>query len=290
MVTEKEIVSRIALMSILGIGPRMFAKLLDAFSSAEAAFEAPFSQFKEVPRFSRRLYKDMHDVDRETIKHDLRKWTKRGVVIYTHEDGHYPGALRAIDDPPPILYSNKTKDFLPKGTIAIVGTRKPSRQSYLFAENLAAHLASMGFTILSGMASGIDRAAHLGALKVEGNTIAVLGSGILVPFPPENKDLYQEIIIKGQLLSEQLPLTSPNAGTLIARNRIIAGMADLTIVVEALRRGGSIETGMKTLKYDKTLLVYDYNNSGNRFLIRQGGIPFREARMVLEHWQFSMDQ
>jgi DNA processing protein len=120
-------------------------------------------------------------------------------------------------------------------------------------------------------------------LKAGGRTIAVLGNGILIPFPPENKDIYTTIARHGILMSEHMPNVSPNAGTLIARNRIIAGISDLTIVVEAQRRGGTIETGMKTLNMNKKLLVYDTNSSGNRFLLRQGGIPIRHVQQVLDY-------
>jgi len=283
VIEGSELISRVCLTSVLGVGPRMFETLLLTFGSAEAVFEAPFPAFSRIPRFSRKHFAELHSIDREVIAQLIENWRRQGIAIAVKGSDGYPEQLALQPDAPPIIFGSRRWKESGGGIFAIVGSRQATKACCFFAEHLAMSLAAKGITVISGMAVGIDRSAHWGALKAGGPTVAVLGNGILIPFPPANRDLYEAILSKGLVLSEQLPTTAPNAGSLIARNRIIAGIADMTMVIEAQRRGGSIETGMKTLNMSKKLLVYDINASGNRFLIRQGGIPVRNVQNVFDY-------
>ncbi|MBN2384975.1 DNA-protecting protein DprA [bacterium] len=283
MIDDNELISRVALTSVLGIGPKMYETLLLTFGSARAVFEASYSSFTHIPRFARTLYEQIQELDHQAIAAQMETWRRQGIVISVKGSEHYPVNMAGQADAPAVLFLSRQWQEPRAGSIAIVGTRQPTKSCCFFAEHVATHLAATGITIISGMAAGIDRNAHVGALKVNGSTVAVLGNGILIPFPPANADIYASIARNGLIMSELMPRVAPSAGTLIARNRIIAGLADLTLVIEAQRHGGSIETGMKTLNMSKRLLVYDTDASGNRFLMRQGGIPVRNVQQVVEY-------
>jgi DNA processing protein len=283
MNTEKEMISQIALVSLQGIGPKTFERLVSHCGSAAAVFESQYSTLSVIPRFTRELFSEIQSVDLDKITRQVDSWQKNGVTISLKGAENYPKRLNELPDAPPVLFSNIPLIDFDRPIVAIVGTRHPAKAGCFFTEHLAQRLCNEGISIISGMATGIDRAAHLGAIRGNGFTIAVLGSGILIPFPPENQDIYTFIRRQGLLLSEMPPTASPSAGSLIARNRIIAALANLTIVIEANRQGGSIETGMKTLKFGKKLLVLDSQASGNRFLLRQGAIPIRDLQDVWDY-------
>ena len=165
-----------------------------------------------------------------------------GIDVVTEVDDDYPRTLRQIHDPPGVLFRRGT--YLPQDelAIAIVGTRHATRYGLVQAERLAAGLARVGFTIVSGLARGIDAAAHRGALDAGGRTIAVLGSGLLEIYPPEHESLAGDVAASGCLLSEAPPQMIPLSGAFPQRNRLISGLSVGTIVVEAANRSGALIT------------------------------------------------
>jgi DNA processing protein len=200
-------------------------------------------------------------------------------------DPNYPQALRDIPDPPVLLYGYGN---LPEGpALAIVGTRHPSDFGRVFTEQLSEELAAADMVIVSGLARGIDTAAHRGALSAEGRTLAVLGCGIDRVYPPENIKLYHQIIEQGTLISEYPPGSEPLPGHFPGRNRIISGLCKGTLVIEACRKSGSLITSEFALEQGREVMAVpggvDRKTSyGPNLLIKQGAHPVTEAVEILE--------
>jgi DNA processing protein len=212
---------------------------------------------------------------RQFAEQELEKAKQDGVSIITADSPDYPERLRNTPDPPLFLY---VKGNLDQGdSIAVVGTRKPTAYGMSVAKRIAAELAEAGLTIVSGLARGIDTQAHRGALKAKGRTIAVLGSGIDVAYPPENRELMREITQAGAVVSENPFGTQPEAGYFPARNRIISGLSRGTVIVEAAVDSGSLITAQYALEQNRKLFaipgnIASPNSRGTHSLIRQGAL------------------
>ncbi len=205
--------------------------------------------------------------------------------LLTIWDADYPQRLRQIDDPPALLYC--CGELLPEPAVAIVGTRHPTDFGRMFTKKLAEEIAAAGIVIVSGMARGIDSAAHRGALDGGGKTVAVLGCGIDCIYPPENAGLYKQIINNGTLLSEYPPGSDPLPGHFPGRNRIISALSLGTLVVEACRDSGSLITAEFALEQGREVMAVpgsvDRKTSyGPNLLIKQGAHPVTEAEEILE--------
>ncbi len=200
----------------------------------------------------------------------------------------YPALLEQIADPPALLYAIGRTDLLQKPQIAIVGSRASSRSGQRDAEHFASALVASGFVITSGLALGIDSAAHLGALKGEGLTLAVIGSGLDKVYPRQNKNLYERIIASdGLLISEFPPGTPPLKENFPKRNRLISGLSLATLVVEASERSGSLITARLALEQGREVLVlpgsiHDPLKSGCHRLIRDGAALIQSPDQLLE--------
>ena len=208
----------------------------------------------------------------------LKYLQNQEIGIVTIEDREYPTLLKEVPDHPYALYYKGTfpTDF--SHNIAIVGARKCSGYGSWAAEELAYRLANNGFTIVSGMAAGIDGASHYGALKAEGKTIAVLGCGVDVCYPASNRSLYNKIIEKGCVISEYLPGQAPLSTLFPQRNRIISALSQKVVVVEAKRKSGSLITADFALEQGKDLYaipgrINDKLSEGTNQLLYQGALP-----------------
>jgi len=205
----------------------------------------------------------------------------REIDFTTVLDDAYPGQLAAIADPPPILFSRGSLSNLYRPAIAIVGSRKPTDYGRGIAAKLAGELASLGFVITSGLARGVDGRAHRAALEVDGYTTAALGTGVDRIYPPEHRDLAGAILeTGGTLVSEFPPGTSPKPFHFPIRNRIISGLSQVVIVVEARARSGSLSTARHALEQGRELfavpgLIHEPNAGGTNGLISRG-----EARLL----------
>ena len=205
--------------------------------------------------------------------------------LLTVWDADYPQRLRQIDDPPALLYC--CGELPTEPAVAIVGTRHPTDFGRMFTKKLAGEMAAAGIVIVSGMARGIDSAAHRGALEEGGKTVAVLGCGIDRVYPPENAGLYRQIIDNGALLSEYPPGSEPLPGHFPGRNRIISALSLGTLVVEACRNSGSLITAEFALEQGREVMAVpgsvDRKTSyGPNRLIKQGAHPVTEAAEILE--------
>jgi DNA processing protein len=238
-----ELVDAVRLALVSGVGPRHRQDLLARFGSPAAVLAAGVHQLQEVngigPKIATRIAAAHCEIDAEA---ELALAAEHGIDVLTATDDAYPRPLRQIHDPPGVLFRRGT--FLPQDelAIAIVGTRHATRYGLMQAERLAGSLARVGFTIVSGLARGIDAAAHRGAMDAGGRTIAVLGSGLLNIYPPEHEGLSRDVAASGCLLSEAPPRMVPLSGAFPQRNRIISGLTVGTIVVEAADRSGALIT------------------------------------------------
>lgn len=265
-------IAYVILNMLQGIGPARIRKLLEAFDSPDEILNSDMEKLTGLlgPKTAQYL-KNWKDIKWDE---EIKKAEQMGIRIVTFEDSEYPSALRNISDPPPVLY---IKGKIPQNqiSIAIVGTRNPSFYGVSMAEKFASQLSLYGVCVISGMARGIDSIAHKAALKQKGSTIAVLGSGLAHIYPPENSKLAEEISQTGAVISE-FPLdTIPEKFNFPRRNRIISGLSDAVIVIEAGPRSGALITAHLAADQGKDVFVLpsDANRitgKGNNQLIKEG--------------------
>lgn len=249
------------------VGPLTFRTLLQEYGSAGAALDA-------LPglagRGGRRNYKPcpLHAAEGELAAAD-----KAGALLHCLPDEGFPELLRHTDPPPPLIYSKGATALLHKPGVAIVGSRNASALGQTFAKSLAFDIGAAGFMIVSGLARGIDTAAHWGSLG--SGTAAVLAGGIDVIYPPENAKLYEAICAEGVLLSENPPGVQPRAQDFPRRNRLISGLALGVVIVEAARQSGSLVTARFALEQNREVFAVpghplDPRAEGTNGLIRNG--------------------
>jgi DNA processing protein len=276
MADSREIEKWLKLVNADGVGPVTFKKILDKCGSVDKALGASVKELSEIEGIG---FKTAEAIARTRDKFDavgeLELAEKLGVRIINFEDEEYPALLKSIYDPPPVLYINGTIKKEDNLAIAIVGARRCSLYGQEQAARLAHLLSSAGVTICSGMARGIDSAAHQGAMAGGGRTIAVLGCGLSHIYPPENKKLFEQISQMGACVSE-LPLrTGPLGENFPARNRLIAGMSLGTIVVEAGFNSGALITAKFACEYGREVMAVPGKvdsplSKGAHQLIKQG--------------------
>jgi DNA processing protein len=243
-----------------GVGPRTFLQMLMRFGSPEDFFDIGAEDLEGIPRMSEgraeRILKSLERIDE--CEQRLHDYLEMGIEISTYLDDDYPGILRVIDDPPPILYFRGNRAALERKYVALVGTTEATQTGIRLAVDLSREFVKRGFGIISGLALGIDSAAHLGALKNEGSTVAVLGCGALSVYPEENDILADNIARHGLLLSEYQPFRSVRAAQLVLRNRLISGLASAVVVVQVgNRRRGELRTAHYANKQAKPLFFAD---------------------------------
>ena len=215
-----------------------------------------------------------------------------GVELIAWTNAAYPPALAAIPDPPPVLWLRGRVAALDPPAVAIVGSRAGSAYALAVAERLAADLASRGLTIVSGLARGVDSAAHRGALGVGGTTIAVFGTGADIVYPSEHKALARDVVVTGAVVSELPPGTRPQAFFFPMRNRIISGLSRAVVVIEAGEKSGSLITAREALDQGRNVLAVPGNvlngrNRGGHALLRDGAKIVETADDILEELGFA---
>ena len=268
--SERQITATVGLSFVNGIGPKMLEKLVDRFDNPEDILNASVDELCKIPRLTSKIAEAIHAIDLEAIEMELMALEEFGIAVITRYDKSYPKNLKTISDLPPVLF--QMGDFREEDNraAAIVGTRNPSQGGRKMAKELAYGLAERGFTIVSGLALGIDTASHQGALEADGRTIAVLGSGIKIIHPNQNLGLAEQIRQSGAIFSELHPNARPSGGTLMSRDRIISGLALGTIIVEANENSGSIDTAKRTRAQGRKLFAVANESKGNQKLIDEG--------------------
>jgi len=284
------LVASLRLSLVAGVGPLTRQALLERFGSAQAVLAAAPSQLRDVPgvgtALARKIVAANEDIDAEQ---ELRLCRERGVTIVADTDPAYPRLLHEIHSPPSFLFVHgelKQEDAL---AVGIVGTRHATSYGRQQAERLAAGLARAGLTIVSGLARGIDAAAHRAAIQAGGRTLAVLGGGVLNIYPPEHQALAEEVRGHGALLSENPPLCEPVAGAFPQRNRLISGLSLGVIVIEAAERSGALITARHAMEQGREVFavpgrVDSRTSRGCHRLIRDGAKLVECVEDVLEEF------
>jgi DNA processing protein len=276
---QPDLIDRLRLIRTPGIGPIAYRQLILRFGGAEAALAA-------IPDLARRGGGRVPVVfPRDKAEREIAAVEKLGGRYLSMGQGLYPRALAEMDDAPPLLTAKGRLDLLEQPMVAIVGARNASAAACRFARGLAHDLGQEGITIVSGLARGIDSAAHDGSL--ESGTIAVIAGGIDIYYPPENQSRQDDIAERGLLLAEMPPGTEPRARHFPYRNRIIAGLAAGTVVVEAAPQSGSLITARLAAEAGREVMAVpgsplDPRAQGCNQLIRDGATLIQTAADVME--------
>jgi DNA processing protein len=278
----------LALRRVHGVGPRTCRLLLEQFQTPEKIFAASMADLARAgisQRVARSIteFREFESLERELC--ELPRFDAR-LVRWTDDD--YPANLRQIPDPPPYLFVRGDAPLANSNCIAVVGARAASDAGLRMAERLGFELSGKGFAVVSGLARGIDAAAHRGALSSGGRTIAVLGCGIDIVYPPENRDMAEAIISSGGALISELPVgTAPLAENFPARNRILSGLCLGVVIVEAAERSGSLITARMALEQNRQVFAVPGSplsgkSRGSNRLLKEGAVLIDCVEDVIE--------
>lgn len=285
---NNDLIEWVMLSLVPGLGARGAAQLAAALGSPKEVFAAPRARLAAQEISQDVLFGLALPHLRPEAEQIIDRVQQSGLDLLCLDAPDYPPSLKEIFDPPIVLYVRGSKESLAKPGIAIVGTRRPSPYGSSVAEQLAAELASRGLAVYSGLARGIDTAAHRGALKAKGKTAAVLGSGVDVIYPPENKKIAQQILDEGGVLVSEFPLGCfPAPQNFPIRNRIISGLSLGTVVVEASEYSGSLITARMALEQNREVFAIpgnltSENSRGPNQLIQQGAKLVLSWRDIVE--------
>jgi len=278
----------VALNFVPGVGAISIKRLLDRFQTPETVFQASMKELLEVEGLGVKVAGEIRKGPSEqTVKKELSLLEKSGGRIITLKDEVYPPRLRDIYDPPALLYLKgelKKEDEL---AVSIVGSRKTTPYGRWITEKISQTLVRYGVTIVSGMARGVDSVAHWGAISGGGRTLAVLGCGVDVVYPPENRNLFAKIIEQGAVLSEFPMGSPPEGGHFPKRNRIISGLSMGVVVVEAGPDSGSLITANYALEQGREVFAIPGNvgaggSRGTNRLIKDGAKLVESSEDILE--------
>ncbi|PHS72951.1 MAG: DNA-protecting protein DprA [Cycloclasticus sp.] len=281
-----EIDAWLALSRVKGVGPKTYLALLDAFSSPSRVFSASINELKKAG-LSSLLAGQIKNFDYHAVAQDLAWLAQDDCHVMLWTDSDYPALLREISDPPPVLFIRGDRSLLNSLQIAMVGTRNPSPMALKTTHAFAKNFATFGLTVTSGLALGVDQAAHKGALDVRGNTIAVAATGLDRVYPASHKPLAEEIIKTGAIVSEFPIGTQVKPGYFPRRNRIISGMSLGVLVVEAAIKSGTLVTARHAMEQGREVFaipgsIHNPLSKGCHHLIRQGAKLVETADDVLE--------
>ena len=276
MIFSEETKSLVHLSIIPGVGYQTIQRLLVAFGSAQRALDATLEELTQVeglsPNVGQRLVRGK---PRVSVDQELELIEAHNCHLVAINDSAYPMLLKEIADPPPLLYVRGELGQPDAPSITVVGTRSPTNYGKTISRQLSQQLAENGVTVISGFARGIDTCAHQGALQANGRTIAVLGNGLSQIYPDENKDLADEIVKSGALISEFSMSVPPFPKNFPRRNRLVSGMSSGTVVVEASVRSGSLITARHAAEQGREVFavpgqIFSNQSRGSHQLINQG--------------------
>jgi DNA processing protein len=283
-----ELLSWVALNLVPGVGSVLFKRLLERFHTPDAVFRASSRELLSVEGVGEKVAGEIRKgVPEEKAEKEIRLLKEAGGTFLTLRDDRYPWRLKEIYDPPPVLYLRgklKPEDSL---AVAIVGSRKTSPYGRWITDKISREMSEQGVTIVSGMARGVDSIAHWGSLSKGGRTIAVLGCGVDVIYPPENRPLLTKIVEHGAVLSE-FPMGAPPEGIHFPRrNRIISGLSIGVVVVQAGAKSGSLITADYALDQGREVFAIPGNvgadgSRGTHRLIKEGAKLVESSEDILE--------
>ena len=281
-----ELAATVALAQVQGIGSARLGTLRRAFGSTHAGLLAPFGAIRALPGWSPAAATAVRGVSLDDGTRILAELDRLGARALLPDDPEFPPLLREIRDPPAVLYVWGHAEQLSRPAAAMVGSRDPSPYGVAAARLLAAGVAR-GAVVVSGMARGIDALAHEAALDAGGGSVGVLGNGFGVIYPAANRALYERMVAEGCLVTELPPGERPHAGAFPRRNRVIAGLARATVVVEAAQGSGALITAEFALDEGREVLavpgpITSGTSVGTNRLIQQGATPALSPVDILE--------
>lgn len=279
-ISQDEAFARIRLLRSPNIGPVSYRQLLRRFGDARSALAA-------LPDLAAKGAVPYRPAPEGRIADEIMATKRAGARYLFHDASEYPALLARIDGSPPILTVRGDAGLLARPAVAIVGARNASAAAVKLARDFSAALAEAGLVVVSGLARGIDGAAHGGALSGGGGTIGVIASGIEIAYPPEHRQLQEDVATRGLLIAEQPPGTEPLARHFPSRNRIIAGLAAGTLVVEAAPKSGSLITARLAGEAGREVMAIpgsplDARSRGCNQLIRDGAVLVQSPDDVIE--------
>lgn len=275
-----------------GVGWKTIYKLLKIDSTLTFLYNQSISQLSSILKISNEhVEKILRNLDKIQIDDQLQSYENHDIKIITIIDKEYPSILKHIYEPPWVLYMKGKTDLLySRRMMAVVGSRQPTNYGILCTNYFVSELTKKGFTIVSGLAKGIDSQAHVSAIQSNGRTIAVLGSGFSHIYPKEHKALAERIAKSHLLVTEYPPFTPPKKGHFPARNRIISGLSQAVLVIEAKKRSGSLITAQLALNEGREVFsvpgpIFEENSKGTNQLIQDGAKLVYSINDILEEIQ-----
>ncbi len=288
---DKELLYWLWLSLVCRPGSVLPSTLLKFFGSAKGVYEATESDYSQIDTPFYGHEKDLLEKDLEKAERILSYCKKEKIGIMTPEDYFYPDRFRVLPNKPILLYYlGNFCDFDNRFTVGVVGSREPSEYGLHAAKRISYDLSRAGAVIASGLASGIDGAAHRAALYNEGFTVGILGCGIDRVYPKENASLYEEVIRKGLVITEYPPGTAPIGRNFPTRNRLISAISDAVCVIEGSEQSGSLITAEDALKQGKGLYavpgsIFSRSSAGSNFLLKVGAKPCLSAYDLVEDYR-----
>jgi len=285
--SRDEIAAYLALAQVPGIGAARLRTLVAAFESAAAALRAPHGAIAALPGFSRAAATAIRAAALEAGHQILDALDRLGACVLLFDDPAFPPLLTEVPDPPALLFAWGDRTLLARPAAGIVGSRDHSPYGADAARLLAAGVARAGVVVVSGMARGIDAIAHAAALDAGGASVGILGNGFGVIYPAVNRALYERMVARGCLVTELPPGERPHAGAFPKRNRLISGLAGVTVVIEAAPGSGALITADCALDQGRAVLavpgpITSLTSLGCNKLIQQGAKPAIVAADILE--------
>jgi DNA processing protein len=279
---DRQRLAYLALTQVAGLGPARLQSLLEVCHTPLGAHSAPIAFLCTVPGINRACATAIKETPLATGRQLVEAAERIGARILTPDDTDFPAPLRTIPDPPPVLFAIGNLGLLDRQAIAVVGSRDHSAYGEATARVVAAQAAQAGLVVVSGMARGLDAVAHSAALDAGGTTIGVLGNGLGVIYPAANRALYERVLAGGLLLSEFPPGERPTAGSFPRRNRLISGLARVTLVVEAAVGSGALITAGTALDQGREVMavpgpITSPLSTGCNRLLRDGATPYLEV-------------
>ena len=278
----------IALSGVKGIGNVTFKNLLAKFGDPEKILDAPESELSKVEGIRKETVQDIVNKNFNPDPSDeIKKLGSCGARIVTFDDPEYPAPLKEVHDPPMILYVRGAEIPQNKIFVAIVGSRNATHYGLKAAEEFGHGIARRGLGVVSGMALGIDAASHWGCISGKGSTIGVLGTGIDIVYPGQNRKLFKKIVEKGTIITEFPMGTKPSPSNFPKRNRIISGLSRGVLVVEATKNSGSLITASIALEQGRDIYavpgsIESFKSRGCHFLIKHGAMLAENVDDIME--------
>ena len=285
----------LSLYSVPGIGPTRMRKLISHFQTPHLVLEASFEQLIRVEGIDQKTARNITaGPDENFVQKQLEMLAKHNTKLITYWDAGYPVRLKKIYDPPVFLFYKGNLDVLNLPSIAVVGTRNPTGYGRMLTEKISRELAEKGLAVISGLARGVDTIAHKTALKNNVATVAVLGNGLDVIYPAENKQLFSDIIEKGVIVSEYAMGTKPDAVNFPKRNRIISALSLGVLVTEAGEKSGALLTALYANDQNREVFavpgsVVSPQSRGTNKLVRNGAKLTQDVYDILEELEGQLE-